>query len=182
MVMKRVSKAEWLQAALDILEKQGVEALRIANIAQQLSISKSGFYWHFKDRSDLQTQLIDMWEHESTSVGVDNPLMHQLPPKKRLEEMMNMILQHDLGRYDIAMLSWGKLDPAIATRVRKVFRHRLDYMRTTFQELGFKGEELEMRTRMFVGYHAFERTAFSKESKKSLRALIKSRVNMLTRK
>jgi AcrR family transcriptional regulator len=180
--MKRVSKAEWLQASLDILETQGVEALRIANIAQHLSISKSGFYWHFKDRNDLRNQLIEMWEHESTSVGVENPLMDQLPPKDRLEEMMHMILQHNLGRYDIAMLSWGKLEPSIATRVRKVFRHRLDYIGKTFEELGYKGEELEMRTRLFVGYHAFERTAFSKESKKHLKALIKSRVNLLTRK
>jgi hypothetical protein len=37
---------------------------------------------------------------------------------------------------------------------------RFDYLRVIFAELGFKGDELEMRTRLFVCYHAWEDTVF----------------------
>ena len=53
----RVSKAERLAAALVALEKGGVEAVRVERLARALGISKSGFYWRFKNRTDLLAQL-----------------------------------------------------------------------------------------------------------------------------
>ena len=56
---KRVSKGEWLDMALDILTHEGIEGVRIERLADRLGISKSGFYWHFRDRDDLYRQLLE---------------------------------------------------------------------------------------------------------------------------
>ena len=92
-----------------------------------------------------------------------------------------MILEKDLGRYDAAMIHWAKVDARIATRVTKVYRLRMKFIGEMFSNLGFEGVDLEMRTRLFVCYHSSERTMFWKESKKSLKALIQKRVELLTR-
>jgi AcrR family transcriptional regulator len=180
--IKRISKAKWLQTALKLLEAEGVEAIRVERLARELGISKSGFYWHFKDRDDLRNQMVEYWAHEFTEVVTENPTLREGDPRKRLEQTMVMLLEHDLTRYEVPMRAWAEADPGIARRVRQVYRQRLDFLEEIFRDLGFGGDELEMRTRLFTCYHTWERPMFSKESKKSLRRLIKRRVALLTRK
>jgi AcrR family transcriptional regulator len=180
--IKRISKAEWLQTALKLLEAEGVEAIRVVRLARELGISKSGFYWHFKDRDDLRNQMVEYWAHEFTEVVTKNPTLREGDPRKRLEQTMLMILEHDLTRYEVPMRAWAEADPGIARRVRQVYRQRLDFLREIFRDLGFEGDDLEMRTRLFTCYHTWERAMFSKESKKSLRKLIKLRVDLLAKK
>lgn len=180
--MKRVSKVEWLQTALGLLEAEGVEAIRVERIARVLGVSKSGFYWHFKDRDDLRTQMVDYWAHEFSEVVTANPKILQGTPRKRLQQTMEILLDHDLTIYEVPMRTWAETDPVIAKRVRQVYRQRMEYLTQIFRDLGFSGDELEMRTRLFFCYHTFERAIFSKDSKKSLRKLIGSRVALLAAK
>jgi AcrR family transcriptional regulator len=180
--MKRVSKTEWLHAALKLLEVEGVEAIRVERIARELGISKSGFYWHFKDRAELRTQMVDYWAHEFTEVVTVNPILLKGTPRERLERTMEMLLDHDLTIYEVPMRAWAETDPVVAKRLRKVYRQRMEFLRQIFRDLGFDGDELEVRTRLFFCYHTFERAIFPTESKKSLRKLIRLRVDLLMRK
>ena len=66
--------------------------------------------------------------------------------------------------------------------MRLVFRLRLKFSRDIFREMGFSGEELEVRTRMFIGYHSWERVTFDDESKKSLKSYIPAKLALLTKK
>ena len=91
----RVSKAEWLAAALDELERGGIDAVRVERLAKILKVAKSGFYWHFQDRRDLQRELLGYWLHEYTEVVSSNPQLLLGEPKARLEKIMKMIQDHD---------------------------------------------------------------------------------------
>ena len=48
----------WLEKALEVLEAEGVNAVKIDRLAKLLETSRSGFYWHFKDRQDLLSCLL----------------------------------------------------------------------------------------------------------------------------
>lgn len=180
--MKRVSKDEWLQAALDTLIEEGVEALRIERLAKRLHISKSGFYWHFKDSADLRQQIVEYWEHEYTETVIN--LLGKMPmePKQKLQYIAQMVLENKLATYDIAMQALGKREPALMRRINKVYKVRTNFVRKLFEELGFKGDELELRTRLFVVYHSFELLVPGRGTKKELLAQIPARVELLTRK
>lgn len=179
---KRVSKDQWLTIALDTLESKGVEALKIERLAKQLGISRSGFYWHFKNRQDLLKHLLDYWEHEYTGVVTDNPDMKKLDADRRLLATMKMISDYKLAKYDLAMNAWAKIDPLAHEVVKKVVKMRLDYTREIFTELGFGGDELEMRTRLFVCYHSWEGTMFSDLSSQKQLQLQKLRYKILIQK
>ena len=180
--IKRVSKDQWLTKALDTLELSGVEAVKIEKLAKELGISRSGFYWHFKNRQDLLEHLLDFWIRKYTGVVTDNPDVIKLDPKKRLLTTMEMIRDKHLTKYDLAMTSWAKLDQQVHRVVKKVVKMRLDFTRATFAELGFKGDELEMRTRLFVCYHSWEGTMFADLSNQNLLQLQKLRYKFLIQK
>jgi AcrR family transcriptional regulator len=179
---KRVSKADWLAAALEELERGGVDAVRIEQLARKLGVAKSGFYWHFQDRPDLLREMMRFWEHEYTGVVADNPEVTALEPKRRLLTTAEMILDHELTRYDLAMRAWAAHDKSAAGAVAEVYRKRMNYTRRAFRELGFTGAELDMRTRLYVCYHSWERTTFGSQDKASSRRSIKRRIELLTRK
>jgi AcrR family transcriptional regulator len=176
---KRVSKARWLERALEVLETEGLQGVRVERLARDLGIAKAGFYWHFRDRSDLLHSLLDHWAHEFTSVVTTNPDLLEGDPKKRLYEAMRMILEHDLAKYDLAVRDWAAHDAAAAKAVAQVTRTRLDFARSIFSDLGFRGRQLGMRARLFVGYHTWEYATFQDLSKKERRALLRLQHKLL---
>ena len=177
-----VSKAEWLGAGLMALSEKGVSSLTVEGLAKSLGIAKAGFYWHFKNRGDLLTQMLAHWTHEVTEVITENAQVVALEPKSRLTKTAEMILDYDLTRYEIVIRQWALQDPKTARAVKGVNRKRMAFVREAFSELGFKGDDLEMRTMLFVCYHTWELPMFKEISRKRRRELITKRVELLTSK
>jgi AcrR family transcriptional regulator len=175
-----VSKGEWLKAGLNFLSERGIAGLTVEGLARSLGIAKAGFYWHFKDRADLLRQLLDYWVHEQTEVVTDNPEVLALDAKNRLARAAEMVHEHALGRYDIAIRQWALHNSRAAREVRKVNRVRLDFIRAAFRELGFTGDDADMRAMLFVCYHTWESTMFREISRKRRRELIAKRIELLT--
>ena len=175
-----VSKAQWLKAGLEALSAGSVASVTVEGLARSLGINKAGFYWHFKDRQDLLRQLLDYWVHESTEVATKNAQVLALGPKSRLTKTAEMILDYRLAKYDMSIRQWGAEDLVAARAVKKVNRIRLDFVREALSDLGFSGDDLEMRAMLFVCYHTWETATFPEISRKRRRELIAKRIEMLT--
>ena len=181
-ISKGVSKAEWLQAATDALARGNVSDITIGSLARTLGISKSGFYWHFKNRDELLDELLDYWNHEVTEVITENSELMALDPKDRLERAAEIIIDNDLVRYEIGIRQWAMNDKRAARAVRLVNRRRLEYARRTFGEIGFCEDEADVRAMLFICYHAWEALTFAEISRKRRRELIARRIALLTTK
>ncbi len=180
--MQRISKAQWLETALDVLVTDGIDGVRVEVLAKRLHISKSGFYWHFQNREDLLRTLLDHWRHEITEIISMNPEVRELDPKSRLIRINEMVHDFGLTRYELSIRQWALRDKDAARSVRKVNQIRRDFVGKAFSELGFKGDELEMRTMLFVGYVSMEEPMFREISRKRRRELINRRVELLISK
>ena len=132
-----VTRAEWLDMALQSVSAKGIAGLTVQGLARSLGIAKAGFYWHFRDREELLRQLLDYWNHEITEVITQNVELLALEPKSRLVRTAELILENDLTRYEIAIRQWAMEDREAARAVRQTNRMRLDFVRTAFSELGF---------------------------------------------
>ena len=181
-VTRGVSKAEWLQAALDALAHGSVSGISIGALSRTLGIAKSGFYWHFKNRDDLLQQLLKYWEHEITEVITENEEVLAMGPKDRIRKTAEMILDYDLVRFEIGIRQWAMNDKVAARAVRSVNRKRLDFLQQAFNELGFSDNEADMRAMLFVCYHTWETPMFPEISRQRRRELIADRIDLLTRK
>jgi AcrR family transcriptional regulator len=175
-----VSRAEWLQAAAKILESHSIVDVKIETLARALNISKSGFYWHFKNRNELLDHLLDFWMHEVTEVITENPEILELDPLNRLYRTAEIILDYDLVRYEISIRQWALSDKKVAAAVASVNQKRMEYVGGALQEMGFTGEDLEMRTLLFACYHSCESLMFREIPPERRRRLIEKRVDLIT--
>lgn len=72
----------WLQAAYDALIENGVDAVRILPLAKTLDISRTSFYWFFKDREELLDALIGRWREKTQALCCARLTPMQKPLKK----------------------------------------------------------------------------------------------------
>ena len=71
-------------------------------------------------------------------------------------------------------------DKRASRAVKKSNNLRVDFTREAFSELGFAGDDLEMRTMLFACYHTWEASMFASVSRKRRKELIAKRVDLLT--
>ncbi|MEM7630678.1 MAG: TetR/AcrR family transcriptional regulator [Pseudomonadota bacterium] len=66
----KVTRQDWLNAALSVLKSGGVEAVKVADLAAQMHVSRSSFYWYFKNRTDVLEALLAHWQATNTAALV----------------------------------------------------------------------------------------------------------------
>ena len=171
-----------MTCALDVLESEGIDGVRVERLARELGVAKSGFYWHFTDRNDLLQEMLRYWRDEFTESVLASPQTHRGSASDRLYRAVEMIEEQNLARYDLAVRAWAEHDPLARRAVQSVYRRRIEFVMELFRGLGFRGQELEMRVQLFVCYQSWQQTIFSSTPKAKQRALRKLRCKMLVKK
>jgi AcrR family transcriptional regulator len=175
-----VSKLQWLDAGLDALTCFPAADIKVESLANALGIARAGFYWHFKNRENYITQLLEHWLHKVTEAITKNPEMLAMEPKTRLIATAELIHDNDLARAEPSILLLAAQDKAAAKVVKKANNLRLEYVSNTLKELGFEGDDLAMRTMLYIAYHSWETTVFNDVSRKRRRDLIARRIELIT--
>ena len=67
----RLSREDWLQETLKVLQQRGVESVKIVVIAERMGVTSGSFYWHFKNLRDLLDCLLEFWERELTDAVME---------------------------------------------------------------------------------------------------------------
>ena len=176
---KRVSRDDWLHQGLQVLRESGVESVKIEHLARNLGVAKTGFYWHFQNRSALLNAMLDYWQREYTKVVTDNYQFAALPAKERLHAISQIIAEHQLAEFDSSVRDWAKHDAGAAALLEQSYKLRIATIKTAFRELGFRGDELEMRTRLFVVGHSNEDAMFGTQTGTKASRLRRLRVQLL---
>ena len=101
--------------------------------------------------------------------------------RQRLLRLMELLLEKDFARYDVAIRAWAAQEPDVARLVRRTDQQRMGFVGSLFAEMGFKGEELEMRTSTFVVFHSMDREFSTGGSVKARRKLLRARHAFFTR-
>ena len=57
----RFDRERWLEAALEVLAREGQAKLEVVHLAAQLGVTKGSFYHHFKNRDDFVRSLTAYW-------------------------------------------------------------------------------------------------------------------------
>ena len=144
----RVTRQEWLGKGLELFAVCGADGLRVEKLAKELDIAKSGFYCHFKDREDLLDHILEYWARNYTEVITTDFELLNFPAKDRLLLSMRKIFELNLA---------SRSDARVAQKRKQVMNVRLKFFRDAFEELGFHGDDLEMRTRVCAVFQIGER-------------------------
>ncbi len=178
----RLTREEWLERALEVLAEEGASKIRVTELARNLGVTTGSLYWHFEGRSDLVRSLAEYWARISTGVVVERIADESQSAQDRLLALLKLVIKEDLGRYDVAVRTWAAQEPEIADVVREVDQQRYQFVRGLFEEMGFRGEELEVRSRTFVAYLSLELGILARETKEERLRRVEPRLELFTRK
>ena len=155
---ERGSPDLWLEAAYAALVDGGVDAVRIVPLARTLNLSRTSFYWFFKDRQQLLDGLLDRWERCTTA-----PLVAATEgyAATRTEAMLAVIaiFLSDRSfdtRLELAVRSWAQQDTAVLARLQAADSRRLEALRQLLLSWGHDEADADVRARTIylvqVGY------------------------------
>lgn len=156
----RVAKRDWLDAALHLLIHGGVDAVRVNDLARQLKVSKSGFYWHFSDRSDLLEAIKRFWIDEFSSQFMEHARTHKGSLRERLVLLVREIRAKESGKLDLAFTSWAQKDESVRVLVDHVRDMRVAFVKGLLAETGTTDPELTTRAKLFVTYFMWSELMF----------------------
>lgn len=154
----RGSKDGWLDAAYDSLLESGVDSVKILPLAKRLSLSRTSFYWFFKDRETLLADLLGKWRDKNTG-----NLVRQCDAyaESLVEATLNVFdcwLDPSIfdAQFEFAVRSWALQSPDVALEVEAADARRIEALTSLFSRFGFDDIAADVRARTMyltqIGY------------------------------
>ncbi len=145
----RGSQEGWLDAAYDLLIESGVDSVKILPLAKRLNLSRTSFYWFFKDREELLDALIERWRQKNTGNLVRQT---QAYAESVVEAMFNVFdCWVDNGLFDapfeFAVRSWALTSDNIRAEVQAADEVRLEALKQMFIRFGQSENHADVRAR-----------------------------------
>ncbi len=154
----RGSKDLWLAAAREAFIKSGIDAVKIQPLASQMNLSRTSFYWFFKDRGALLDALLESWEDTNTGGLVAATRAYAETITEAALNVIGAFLDDGPfeSRFDLAIRGWAHQSPPVADRVHAADETRLDAIRKMFERFGYDPGEADVRARTIyltqIGY------------------------------
>ncbi len=143
----RANRQVWLDAAYDLFVAEGIDAVKIMPLAKKLNLTRTGFYWHFKELSELQDAIIDIWQKRNTGIMLERCAA---PAQSLCAALFNLIdcwIDHDLfdGPLDLAIRNWARSDANLQALVDFSDKNRLEAVTKVFERFGKTGDAARYR-------------------------------------
>jgi AcrR family transcriptional regulator len=143
----RQSEADWLQAAYELLTEAGVDAVKIMPLAKRLGVSRTSFYWHFKDRDALLEAMVNRWEQKNTGNLIARTEAYAESIAEAVFNLFDCWIDDDLfdAPLDLAIRNWARNDADLGQRVDQADTRRKRAMAAMFVRFGFDQTQAEVR-------------------------------------
>jgi len=130
-----LTKADWTEAALAVLARDGLAGVAVEPLARQLGATKGSFYWHFIDRADLIRATVELWEQRETTEVIDR--IQAIPdPRERLTALgAGAYASAARGNAHAAVLAAAS-DPLVRVVLERVTRTELAFLEQLYRDLG----------------------------------------------
>ncbi|MCV7284668.1 TetR/AcrR family transcriptional regulator [Mycolicibacterium wolinskyi] len=136
---------DWLQAGYELLATDGLRALKIERLCEQIGATRGSFYWHFTDMKGYRSALVASWnsflENDRRSLAE----IEHLPPRERLSKMMEALVSPQHWTLERAMREWARSDDVAAANIRAADHRVLVAVSKAYLDYGFSPEEARLR-------------------------------------
>lgn len=154
----RGSPELWLDAAYETLIEKGVDAVKIMPLATALNLSRTSFYWFFKDRRQLLAMLLNRWEDSTTGALLAASRDYAATETEAMLNVISTFLSDAVfdTRLELAVRAWAQQDPDVLARVQRADAERLGALRDMLLAWGHGEQDADVRARTIylvqVGY------------------------------
>ncbi|TKV77040.1 TetR/AcrR family transcriptional regulator [Rhizobium sp. AU243] len=145
----RGSQEGWLEAAYQALLESGVDSVKILPLAKKLNLSRTSFYWFFKDREELLAALVARWREKNTGSIVRQSEAYAETLAEAMLNVFDCWLDPTLfdNRFEFAVRSWALQSDVILAEVRKADEMRMAALARMFVRFGHNENTADVRAR-----------------------------------
>ena len=145
----RGSQEGWLEAAYDSLLESGVDSVKILPLAKRLNLSRTSFYWFFKDREELLNALIARWREKNTGNLVKQSEAYAESLAEAMLNVFDCWVNKDLfdSQFEFAVRSWALQSPEIQAEVHEADQARMEALSRMFMRFGYEAGPADVRAR-----------------------------------
>jgi AcrR family transcriptional regulator len=158
----KATRDDWLDVALSALAVEGVAHVTVLNLSERLGVSRSSFYWYFKNRDELLDALLDRWD----SLNTRSIVSQADQPAATVNEAVCNVFRCWVNpaifspRLDFAVREWARRSPGVRKALDRSDRVRTEALKALFVRFGCKDEDALVRARvlyyMQIGYYALD--------------------------
>jgi AcrR family transcriptional regulator len=145
----RGSPEAWLGAAYELLLESGVDSVKIQPLAQRLNLSRTSFYWFFKDREELLAALLALWRDKNTGNFIRQAGAYAETLVEALLNVSDCWFDQGLfdSRLEFAVRSWALQSPKVQAEVQEADQQRLKALSELFRRYGQDEMSADVRAR-----------------------------------
>ena len=158
----KATRDDWLDLALSVLAVEGVAHVTVLNLSERLGVSRSSFYWYFKNRDELLDALLDRWDRLNTRSIV----AQANEPAATVNEAVCSVFRCWVNpaifspRLDFAVREWARRSASVPQGLDRSDRVRTEALKALFVRFGYGDEDALVRARvlyyMQIGYYALD--------------------------
>jgi AcrR family transcriptional regulator len=150
---ERLSSADWINAATDLLIKENVRGVKVDVLSRKLNVTKGSFYWHFQSRRELLDQILTFWRSRATLDIINRLKRVMASPVETLTALL-ALPRLDRSRrgaaVETSIRDWGRRNSQVLSSLAEVDKIRLSFFEKIFIDLGF--DEQEAMQRAYLAY------------------------------
>jgi AcrR family transcriptional regulator len=158
----KATRDDWLEVALSVLAIEGVDHVTVLALSERLGVSRSSFYWYFKNRDELLGALLDRWDELNTRSIVASTK----EPAASVTQAVCNVFRCWINplifspRLDFAVREWARRSAHVRKALERSDRIRTDAVKALFLRFGYEDEDALVRARvlyyMQIGYYALD--------------------------
>ncbi|ACP25803.1 putative transcriptional regulator, TetR family [Sinorhizobium fredii NGR234] len=154
----RGSQEGWLEAAYESLLESGVDSVKILALAKRLNLSRTSFYWFFKDRDELLNALLGKWREKNTGNLIKQSGAYAETVVEAMLNVFDCWLDKSIfdSQFEFAVRSWALQSDEILAEVQKADQARISAITEMFEKFGYDAVSADVRARTIylvqIGY------------------------------
>jgi AcrR family transcriptional regulator len=158
---KQLQRFDWLQRALQIFVAEGIDAVRITRLADDLGVTRGSFYWHFANRGDLIDALVRFWQDKNTA-AIEQLVVQAQSLADGIFRYFETCLDAERfdSRLDLAVREWARRSTRIRELLDREDSARIEALRQFFTRFEYSMPEALIRARVLyysqIGFYALE--------------------------
>ncbi len=149
----RGSEALWLNAAYTMLVESGVDSVKVMPLAKKLAMSRTSFYWHFKDRNALLDALVDCWSNKNTARLIAQTELYAETISEAVLNLFDCWVNPQLfdSKMDFALRNWAHQSAHLKSILKQTDKKRIAAIRAMFSRFDF--EDIQADTHALTVYY-----------------------------
>ncbi len=157
----QLQRFDWLLTALEVFVTEGIDAVRITRLADDLGVTRGSFYWHFANRNDLIDALVAFWREKNTRAIV-GAIDHAASLSEGILNFFETCLDVESfdPRLDLAIREWARRSASIRKAVDEEDNACIQALTDFYSRFDYSMPQALIRARVIyfaqIGFYALD--------------------------